>query len=335
MAKLETRGLCSRFRAPHDVCFLLERKQKLHVHRIARSQFATKKRQSDMISKEFIKSNLRYLNGYLPVYKPSGISTSAIRDGVKLDGYCALSQSGIAFGTFYVDAMRYLEPFADGLLTLRIGQSFKKRKNFMFANYIYRGTMEFGVKREFDCIDGKKLATSNCDHLSAIMIQQTFEQFLGIHQQKRAVSYSIVGTCEGAPETASDYYNSIQVLDYEEKKKLQPPQKYRYSHPDRNMEIRYFKLLDYCKPFAEFELSCNGSFTVRQMCQSVAHNLNTDASLIKLTRLAEGPLKLEDLRLLHLHELNLDYYIHRMPALAQDYNNFNTNMDLLLEDVST
>lgn len=273
---------------------------------------------------------MKYLHGYLPVYKPKGVCVNNLLETIKLDLYFVLNLNNIKHGTIMVNYVRCLEPFSDGLVTFAFGRGLWNKKNFMLANYRYRAVIEFGTARQLHCIDGQVLAKSSVEHLSFDVIGSKLEDFVGIIQQKRCPFYRLeLSKSDKSPETLQDYYARIPQPD---PKPIKDAQKYPYIAPDRQLMVDSIKLVSYNAPLAEVDISCDGCFTIRQFVADLGAKLDTHACLVELSRLKEGPMTLNDLRVLQIHDLNLEYYIHRMPALQWTYRQFNDDMALLWEE---
>lgn len=298
-----------------------------------------------MISREFLQTNLKYLNGYLPVYKPPGMSSLRLSEAVKLDIYFVFEQCGLNYGQVHLNHARDLEPFADGLVTFALGYGRYRRKNFALADYSYRAEIEFGVRRQFNSIDGQILAKSTTKDITANRIRDMLPNFVGQIDQQRGNSYERhlsfgekIRSFEGGSQAANhlpyiDHYNRM-ILGPQLKGK-KPSQKYPYHLPRRTYLVRDIRLDNYQEPYASFTISCRGGFSIRNFASDLAGQLATHASVTKLTRLQEGPIHLDDLRVFQPYELNLEYYLHRLGSLSKLYSDFNDEIGPLWEDIST
>lgn len=274
-----------------------------------------------MISKEILRASVKGFWGYLPFYKPAGICCNKIRESVKADIYHQFSRSEVGIGVLPIDYARSLEPFADGLVTLILGANTVDRRNFSFAEYHYKFTVEFGVQREFHSVDGQIVARRSVDHLSADEIRLALKDFVGIIEQPRSSFYFVEENINHEPKSLHDYYHLMDFRGNQEEKPVKV-QKYPWAAPNRVVTVYEMRLRDFVSPLAEFEVKCQGCFSSRRFCVELSKKLDTFGSLVKLTRLQEGPITINDLRLFHIHDLNLEYYLDRFGAFRPDYARF-------------
>lgn len=117
-----------------------------------------------------------------------------------------------------------------------------------------------------------------------------------------------------------DYYNQI-VVPFERPvdQKFQT-QKYPIVRPYREVFCSEIKLLEYNKPFARFEISCQGRYSVRQFVRDFLDRLKIKGSLVELTRTRECIADLNDIRVFSLHETNLEYYLPRLHVWRNAYD---------------
>lgn len=283
-----------------------------------------------MVSKQSMLTRINEFNGFLPVYKPKGVDCSKLLHALRSDLYTELNRHDIRHGEVKIDCARTLEPFASGLITLVCGRGHVRRRNFNHADYRYRFTVELGVERENHCIDGELLSTSNVDHIPLKLIKQSAKSFLGEHVQGRQ---STTYTTHDLPYLADlsldiRIYNDIQ-LDKTPKTSLK--QKYPKASQAREVSCQSIKLINYKKPFATFDIRCNGGLLVRQLVSELAEKLGTKASIVKMTRTEEGPMTVRDLRILQLYELNFEYYWHRIAKLRRTYDDYISKYDDLFD----
>lgn len=294
--------------------------------RVQQTWFTTLLFQYQMVTKELLSAQIKNLHGFLPVYKPKGLNCMKLLFALKSDLHAVLNRHDVKHGEVKLDCARYLEPFASGLITIVCGTDHRRRRNFVHADYRYRFTVELGVERDYHCIDGKILSTSNVDHIPFKLIKEVAKSFVGEHEQRRRqASYDIYDL----PYLASlspdiRIYHDIQ-FDY--KPKAKSSQKYPLSSSTREVSCRSMKLVNYKKPFATFNIRCNGGLSVRELTFEFAKKLGTKASIVEMTRIEEGPMTVNDLRILQLYELNLEYYVQRLAKLRQLYDDYISKYD--------
>lgn len=293
------------------------------------------------LSRELLVNNLPRVRGYLPTFKPKGVDITKVSEVLSHDIYFFIRANKINSSSGYQTTFaRYLEPFADGLVTFIIGPNeLRMSRYFALANFRYRTIVEFGVDRYNHTIDGDVISTSNVDHINSELINHEVEtSFVGQCKQNRLKQYSR-SPPEVIDETSqlADYYNKVGLFGAT-REYSQPElktQKYPYMRPDRICQIDSIKLVSYNKPYGEFDISCQGCFTIRQFAVDLAAKLNTKASLVQLTRLKEGPVTVDDARLFKLHELNLEEYMFRHRSFRWTYDHFNQQMREVFENLKT
>lgn len=303
-----------------------------------------------LLSQQILANGRKLLNFYAPVYKPAGMCGLRLGESLKLDIYFVLEHHGIGCNRILMNTGRHLEPFASGLVTFVVGNP-AKRKNFSMADYAYEMTIEFGVQRELNCIDGPVISRANTRDLNENRIREVLSKFEGRIQQNRLTSYCFKREherdplqlvrnpdWEGAGMSAIDIINQIKLPHKNGERpnvaaKLK--QKYPYVAPKRELTIRSIELTSYSEPYAEFRIACDGSFMPRSFVVELANLLGTRASIVSMSRVREGPLHQDDLLVLQPHELHLDYYVNRLPIYKQIYGEFHEKMDPIWANIST
>lgn len=275
-----------------------------------------------MYSKEVLENFLKWLPFFLPVRKPPGICALKLREAVRNDFHFALWQSHVNHGEVELAINSYLEPFADGVLTFRFGPNLQQLKKMVFARCVYRATIEFGVEHEYNTVDGNFLDRVDIDHLTAEDLQQSIfttdaqTKMFGIPMSERIIDRS--------PNEVARLYNTMPTTEAAFKHN---PQKYKLELPKRIVTCDSVRLLSYNKPFAELQIECQSSFSIRAYTKDLAEKLETKATLIRLTRIQEGPISVEDLRLLQIHELAIEYYTHRIRAFRSAFRYYEPTLD--------
>lgn len=293
-----------------------------------------------MFSKEILKTNLKLLNGFIPVYKPAGMCSHRLSEGLKLDMYFVFQHCDLNYGQIQVNHARDLEPFADGLMTFALGYGRYKTKNFVLADYVYKADIEFGVQRQFNTVEGQILSSSSTSHITIQKIENQLSAFTGYVDQSRCQSYqnnpmidADIGGPHSEPKSYIDLYN--QMVIHTRRTRTKPPQKYPIQTPPRTYLVKSITLDNYHEPMASFTISSEGSFSARTFAADLANRLGTVANVVKLSRVQEGPIHVDDLRVLQPYELHLEHYIHRLSSLKQLYKHFNDAIDPLWEHRST
>lgn len=279
---------------------------------------------SKVITKELIKSNAKYLNCYLPIYKPPGIDSVKLRESVFDDLHNVLWLARASRGLVPVNLLSKLDPYADGVMTFRIGHGLGIRRYMVFSENIYHATVEFGLEHHYNNIDGDFVARVEVDDLTDDDIQRELQYFINVNRQKSLprmkISERII---DRSPNEVARIYNTIFDDPAERQTR---PQMFKCCYPPKEVKCMDLKLLNYCKPYAELRITCQALFHVNAFIGELAERLGTKASLIRMTRIKEGPMWINDLRLLHIHELNLEHYILRVPSLLDSYRYYRPDM---------
>lgn len=268
-----------------------------------------------------IESGFRNFSGFLPVYKPKGICTEKIIYSFKADLHFILNQHEVLHGIVGVREAGKLSLYSDGLLTLLIGSSTLKRRNFVFSDYRYKAVVKFGIDEETDSTDNR-----HSTPIDGKIIKAAIKSFEGsIKQRINRQNYAKQETNHNSitPLSSIDYYNSIHV-PREGKQKYQ---KYPCIGRERDVTSYSILLKEYIEPIATFDISCQGSFDPITFVDDLANLLKTETSLVELTRLQEGPLSINDLRVLHLHELTIDHYLPYLQSYKEVYNSYLSKYD--------
>lgn len=279
---------------------------------------------SPVFSKELLESSLKYLHGFLPINKPKGVDCNRILFTLRNDINFTLEKCGVNHGKFEINYARSLAPFASGIVTFVLGYGNYRKRNFVHADCKYRAVIEFGVKREHNCSDGQIVGRSGIDHLDHFTIESEAQAFVGISEQDRDryIHNSIIQP----DDQMQNIYNLIEIEPRIEKPDKQP-QKYPLAPQPRIVECQAVKLLGYEKPLATLEILCQGGFSCREFTNDLAKKLGTEASLVEKTRIQEGPMLLDDLRLLQLHDLHVEHYIRILPIFNKFYGYYMTQYD--------
>lgn len=272
---------------------------------------------------------IKNFKGFLPVNKPKGVCSIKTLYALRLDADFTLTHYGTGRKSVDVYCARQLDPFASGLVTYVFNQSNYRRRNFIHADYRYRATVEFGVDRVYNCIDGEVLERSSVKHLNVDLINEALSHFQGNMEQKFSSSYKymteIDAAVKGNQSAADMIYNRIEAPTMYVRP--QREQKYPYTKPRKDVTCYSSKLLEFNNPFATLELHCRGSLNMRQLAVDLGEKLGTKASLVELTRTQEGPITLDDMRVIQFHELKLEQYLPKMSVCQRIYDQYITQFD--------
>lgn len=281
---------------------------------------------SKIISKEILKSRLNYLNCYLPIYKPPGISSIKIREAIHDDLHNVLWMTEVSHGTIPIYLINQLDAYADGVLTFRFGEGLNRRRRMTFAENIYLATVELGLEHEHNNIDGEFIGRVNIDHLTGDDIREKLKLSLGVNHQKKAYAMPMTERImDRSPNEVARIYNTLPRENCPMRSK-DKRQMFECCHPKQISICMKLELLSYSKPHAQLRITCQGPFNISIFIGGLAEKLGTKASLVRMTRIKEGPIWINDLRLLSIHELNLEHYIYRIPSLIDSYKHYQPEM---------
>lgn len=281
-----------------------------------------------------VKSSLESLSGYLPILKPKRLSSLAIIDSFRRDIEFVLKQRNLRYGMINAMTGRALEPFAEGLLTVIIGGRRAKARNFMFAEHRYIVTIEFGVDRHYGCIDGAIIGTAKIQHLNPEFIESKLDGFIGQIDQLGLERYGNIGSQQAQGEQQmSDFEQLYKELSIYEPPNKQVKQKYPMLIKTRQSHCSYVRLLEYNGPYARFDICCDGRFCIRSFSRELATRLDTKGSVVAATRTQEGPMLIDDARVVNIHELHLENYLHMIEPLRGLYDGYLTRLEENFDNV--
>lgn len=272
---------------------------------------------------QICKMDLKSLNGFLPINKPEGISSTKLSQLLQADLNFVLKNYGINHGLVEVRCIKALEHFAAGILTFAFGYANYRRKKFVFSDYHHEIVIELGVERESHSICGPVLSRSETRHLHKNDIKNVLKSFGGTFTQSRCkLPANDIRHLQLSEKLAS--FQGIYDLTNFEETETSPlkKQKYPCSLQKREVTCRSIELIEYNEPFATLNIISTGALNLRQLSYDIGLRLETKASLVKMIRHKEGPICLSDLRVLQLHETQLEHYLNKLEVMRKDYNDY-------------
>jgi len=275
-----------------------------------------------MIVEELLKASAPKSIGFLPVNKPKGICCRKLLHVMKLDACFVLRKNDLSPATVNISYLRHLETFANGLTTFIFGPRERLRKGFESVSTRYRAVIEFGVGRKGHCIDGQTTGRTTVEHLNGEIIEEAAKKFVGVTEQSSLnwpeISY-------GQASTFERIFQMIELDDPVEERKTPRKQKYPLARNKSDVVCQSIKLEGYHKPYAIINISCDSSFKVRRFTADLADSLNTTGNLVELTRMQEGPICLDDLRVVSIYNTNYEYYSPRLAGYQHMYRDYTLN----------
>lgn len=219
------------------------------------------------------------LNGWLNLYKPLEIS----------------SAQAVGKAKFLTQAMKMghagtLDPLADGVLPLALGEATKATNLLMDARKTYRFSIEWGTATSTDDREGEVTATSQ-NRPEKAAIEAVLERFYGRIEQIPPAYSALKINGKRAYELAragEEVQLKARPVMIHSLKLLGEPQENR----------------------AEFRVECGKGTYVRSLARDIAMALGTVGHVVSLTREAVGPFTLGN-------AISLDFLeksVHNAPA---------------------
>lgn len=220
-------------------------------------------------------------SGILLVNKPRGITSHDVVDRVrKITGIRRVGHTGT------------LDPLADGLLIVLMGQATKRQAEFMAGEKEYRATIRLGATSDTDDSGGRivEMPKSKAQMPKETQIRECLEGF--------------VGTIEQTPPA----YSAVKVggkKAYEAARRGKP-----LTLKPRKVTIKEIALLEYRTngkpsdshlpysishlPRVTLRVACSKGTYIRALARDIGRVLGTGAYLDSLTRTRSGAFRLED-----------------------------------------
>lgn len=206
---------------------------------------------------------MQKIHGIISINKPFGVtSTQVVREIKRHSKQNKVGHSGT------------LDPTAEGVLPICIGQATKVVENIMQFKKEYIGTIRFGISTDTFDSAGKIVKVSEINNISEKKIENTLKNFLGDIQQ--------------TPPLFSALKNNGKRLYHIARSgksiKLTP----------RNVYVKKITLLEWKPPNAKIFVQCGKGFYMRSLAQDLGEILNTGAHLSYLIRNSVGPFKIDN-----------------------------------------
>ncbi len=215
------------------------------------------------------------IHGWLNIYKPKGMNSTRAVSIVKrlLPKKTKIGHAGT------------LDPLADGVLPLAIGEATKLIPILHMDEKAYRFSIEWGHETTTDDAEGDKTAQS--DHRPSIGdVEAVLAQFTGNIEQTPPSYSAIKIDGKRAHERARDG----EILDM----------------PIREVEILGITLESHDDTRTILNCVCGTGTYVRSMARDIARALNSAGHVGILTRIYVGPFEAESAFLLDMESENVD-----------------------------
>lgn len=210
------------------------------------------------------------MNGFINIYKPSGITSTSVVRSIKKK-----------FNLKKVGHLGTLDPLACGVLGIAVGKATRMFDYFLEKKKTYRAVFSFGY--ETDSLDstGEKLSeTENIP--TKLEVENAMLSFIGKISQM-------------PPKFSAKHIDGVRAYDLARSGQhfeLQP----------KEIEIHNFKLLSQInRTDFECEIECSSGTYIRSIGRDLAYKLNSLATMTFLERIENGLFKLENA--VHLNEI--------------------------------
>lgn len=248
---------------------------------------AAKSRVINMLSQQLEASTITKIpSGLCAVYKPKDWSSSDVvskckhilqHGGKDISGKKTKIKVGHG-GT--------LDPMAEGVLVLGIGEGTKMLSEYLSGSKGYRAKALFGS--EMDTLDstGEVVETVDCSHINMEMLAQSLDAFRGEISQMPPMYSALKKDGKRLYELARE------GIEVEREKRL--------------VTVYKLELLQELTALPEFvfDLESSGGFYVRSLISDIAKSLNGVAHMTELTRTKQGLFTIEDCLLRDNWEMN-------------------------------
>ena len=213
-------------------------------------------------------------SGFFSICKPSDISTyDLIRTIKKKTGIKKLGHAGT------------LDPFAEGVVVILVGQMTRIFDFFSFLPKTYRAFAEFGKRTNSLDITGKIVETALPPDIDTI--KKNIDSFKGTISQ-RPPAYSAV------------HVNGIRAYELA-RKGIEPDLK------EKTITIHSIDINSYQDNILDFEITCSSGTYIRSIADDLAKKCNSVAYLTKLIRKSIGGFLLDNA--IEIDEISLESLI--------------------------
>ena len=166
-----------------------------------------------------------------------------------------------------------LDPGAEGILLVCVGEATKLMPFFSGFEKEYVGEMRFGVGTGTHDAEGEVTATAPVEHLTRELIVEKMRLFLGEIQQ------------------VPPMYSAVKVGG--ERLYRMARRGEEIFRESRSVTIAEFALLNWESPVLRYRVRCGGGTYVRSLCRDLARQCGTEGHMTSLMRTAVGPFRLE------------------------------------------
>lgn len=202
-------------------------------------------------------------HGILNIHKPPGMASFAVVSLVRrLTGVRRVGHAGT------------LDPAAEGVLPICLGQATRVVEHLVDAPKTYRARVHLGVVTDTYDSDGAVTATADASAVTASRIEASLARLRGRIQQVPPMFSAVKH--QGTP-----LYRLARAGQCVERR-------------PRTVSIHRLELREYTPPVATLEVECGRGAYVRTLAHDLGERLGCGAHLAGLIRLRSGPFRLEE-----------------------------------------
>jgi len=219
------------------------------------------------------------MDGILIINKPTGPTSHDIVDRIRK--ITRIRKVGHA-GT--------LDPFAEGVLIILVGNATKLQSKFMDMAKTYIGTLKLGETSSTYDVEGNIKNQMSNVKIDENLLQTTVKTFIGEIEQVPPIHSAIKVNGERAYKLA---WQGI-------KPDLKP----------RKIKIYNIRIINYEYPRLEIEVDCSRGTYIRSLAHDIGQKLGCGAYLEKLTRIKIGKFNIENS--IKIDELNFKNWTNKI-----------------------
>lgn len=200
--------------------------------------------------------------GFINVYKPSGITSNAVIASIKRK-----------FKPNKIGHMGTLDPMAEGVLPVAIGNATRMFDYFLNKTKTYIATFEFGF--ETDTLDalGNTIKTTDCLP-TCDMVKKALSSFIGKNNQM-------------PPKYSAKNVNGKRAYDLARAG-------VEFDLKPKEIEIFEFEYISNINNSYTFKITCSSGTYIRSIGRDLGYKLNSLATMTKLIRSVSGKFNLDN-----------------------------------------
>lgn len=214
------------------------------------------------------------LNGIFAVYKPAGVTSARCLDLVKEKLRIAL---GLQKNKYKENAVKLghggtLDPMAEGVLVVGVGDGCKRLTTFLSGNKEYRFELLLGTHYDTYDTTGNALATAEYGHITEEAVRELMPKFTGDIVQMPPVFSALRVDGKRAYDLAR---KGVEV-----------------ELASRSIHVDSLTLDSFALPTLSFTAQVGGGCYIRSLCVDIAEALGTKGAMSKLIRSQQGQYRL-------------------------------------------